>query len=81
MQDIDGPLKKEGSHMIPDDASKRLAHGILGKLDRMDQRYSAQIHKMQGNRFFDSFILFFGMMFNRAFCIIPVVISGFMAKY
>lgn len=82
---MDGPLKKEGAsdgaHMVPDYVSKRLTQGILGRLDRMDQRYSSYIHKMQGNRFIDSFILIFGLMFNRAFCIVPVVISGFQAKY
>ena len=46
----------------------------------MDKRYSAQIHTMKGNKVVDCIVLVFGLMFNRAFCIIPVVISWLMAR-
>ena len=65
---------------LPEEVSKRIRSGMFGKLDEMDQRYSSQIHMMKGNKIIDCIVLVFGLMFNRAFCLIPVIISWLMAK-
>lgn len=75
--DIEGPLKGDG---LPEELAKSIQHGILGKLDKMDKKYSSQIHLMKGNRLIDCIVLIFGLMFNRAYCIIPVMISWLLAR-
>ena len=76
-RDNEGPLKGDG---LPEELTKSIHKGILGKLDKMDRKYSSQIHMMKGNRFIDCIVLIFGLMFNRAFCIIPVIISWVLAR-